>query len=241
MKEFIFTDCVEIKELTGRKADDEMMLMELIENAPIDSIYYHMHSFFLRHFYIVGPYPNDFANWVVMQVRDRVLAEKLSAITPAKNKNLEDIRDELVEVIDAHLTTIKTNPSVIYGQPFYLMNSKIIEIPTRIEAKNLKEFRSALAVVDASAVYNHVFEARLRVRRGRSDFAIWFEEVLGLKNLADAVEHIDSYMYSLEGLRAEILSLCDKELKGPSKIGIFDEPRHFTLIGNDENDGGKNG
>ena len=213
MKEFIFKDCVEIKELTGKKADDEVMLMELIEDAPIDSIYYHMHSCFVRHFYIMGPYPNDFANWAVMQVRDRVLAEKLSAITPSKNKNLEDIRNELVEVIDTHLASIKINPSVIYGQSFHLMNSKIIEIPTKIEAKNLKEFRNALAVVDASAIYNHVFEARLRVRRGRSDFAIWIEEVLGLDDLADKIEHIDSYMYGLEGLRAQILLLCDKELK----------------------------
>ncbi|MCK5178341.1 MAG: hypothetical protein KAR32_02340, partial [Candidatus Omnitrophica bacterium] len=100
------------------------------------------------------------------------------------------------------------------GQPFHLMNSKIIEIPTKIEAKNLKEFRNALVIVDASAIYNHVFEARLRVRKGRSDFAIWLEEVLGLKDLADKIEQIDSYMYSLEGLRAEILSLCDQELKG---------------------------
>lgn len=217
MKEFVFNDCVEIKELTGKKADDELTLMELIEEAPIDCIYFHIHSCFLRHFYIVGPYPNDFANWVVMQVRDRVLAEKMSAITPSRDKDMEDVRDELVGVIDEHLASIKTNPSVIYGQPFYLMNSKIIEIPTQIEVKNLKEFRNALAVVDASAIYNHVFEARLRVRRGRSDFAIWIEEVLGLKSLADKIEQIDSYMYSLEGLRAKILSLCDSELKRGGK------------------------
>lgn len=220
MKEFVFTDCIEIKELTGKKADDELTLMELIDEAPIDCIYYHIHSCFLRHFYIVGPYPNDFANWTVMQVRDRVLAEKLSAITPTRNKTMEDIRGELVEAIDTHLASIKTNPSVIYGQPFYLMNSKIIEIPTQVAVKNLTEFRNALAVVDASAVYNHVFEARLRVHRGRSDFAIWFEEVLGLKSLADKVEQIDSYMYSLEGLRAKILSLCDDALRsGGGKNG----------------------
>jgi hypothetical protein len=173
-----------------------------------------MHSCFLRHFYIIGPYPNDFASWLVMQVRDRVLAEKLSGITPSPGKDMEDVRNELMAAIDAHLTSIKTNPAVIYGQPFYLMNSKIIEIPTNIEVKTLKEFREALAVVDASAVYNHVFEARLRVRKGRSDFAIWVEEVLGLKALADRIERIDSYMYSLEGLRAKILSLCDQELGG---------------------------
>ena len=212
MKEFKFTDCVEIRELTGKKAEDEARLMELIEDAPADSIYYHMHSYFLRHFYISGPYSNDFANWAAIQVRDKVLGEKLSSITPSPKSSIEDIRSELIEVIDGHLSSIKTVPAVTYGQPFHLMKSCIIEVPTNLKTKNLREFRDALAVVDASAIYNHIFEARLRVQKGRSDFAIWFEEVLGLNDLADRVEQIDSYMYSLEGLREKILFLCDEEL-----------------------------
>jgi len=212
MPDFSFTDCVEIKELTGQKADDEARLMELIEEAPDDAIYYHTHSYFLRHFYIVGPYHNDFANWAAIQVRDKVLGEKLSSITPSSHSTLDDIRNALIEVIDDHLSAIKRVPAVIYGQPFHLMKSHIIEIPAKLSVINLREFRDALAVVDASAIYNHIFEARLRVKRGKSDFAIWFEDVLGLKELADRVEKIDAYMYSLEGLRGKILSLCDQFL-----------------------------
>jgi len=39
-------DCIEIKELLGKKADDEQELLELIEEVPLDSIYYHTHSYF---------------------------------------------------------------------------------------------------------------------------------------------------------------------------------------------------
>lgn len=46
MYEFSFMGCIEIKELLGKKADDERELLELIEEAPRDSIYYHTHSFF---------------------------------------------------------------------------------------------------------------------------------------------------------------------------------------------------
>ncbi|MDD3375335.1 MAG: DUF5752 family protein [Candidatus Omnitrophica bacterium] len=213
MKEFQFTDCIEIKELTGKKANDEAELLELIEEASPDSIYFHTHSYFLRHFYIMGPYPSDFANWIVMQVRDRVLGEKLSALTPSGKQKIEDVRSDLIEVIDDHLSSIKTIPAVSFGQPFYLMKSKIIEIPTRLKAQNLKEFRDSLACVDASAIYNHVFEARLRGQKGRSDFSIWLEEVLGLSQLAQSIERIDAYMYGLEGLRKKILCLCDQELQ----------------------------
>lgn len=212
MKEFQFTGCFEIRELLGKRAEDEAKLLELIEEVPDDSIYYHTHSYFLRHFYIAGVYPNDFANWAAIQVRDRVLGEKLAAITPSGDKTIEDIRAELIDTIDNHLSSLKTNPSVIYGQPFYFMQSKIIEIPTGIIVKTLSEFTSALRTVDASAIYNHIFEARLRDKKGRSDFSHWFDEVLGLKELAQAIERIDSYMYSLEGLRNQLLSLCKQEL-----------------------------
>jgi len=190
-----------------------MKLLEMIEDAPLDSIYYHTHSYFLRHYYIAGPYPNDFANCVAIQVRDRILGEKLVAVTPWGDKSLEDIRSELMEIIDNHLSETKNIPFVVYGQPFYFMKSRIIEISTGVTVSSLGQFRDALRLIDASAIYNHIFEARLRVRRRKSDFSIWLEEVLGKNELAEKIEKIDAYMYSLEGLRQKILQLCEQELR----------------------------
>jgi len=212
MSEFYFMDCVEIKELLGKRADDERELMDLLEEVPVDSIYFHTHSYFLRHFYIAGPYTNDFANWVAIQVRDKVLGEKLAEITPSGTNTLEDVRVGLIEVIDDHLSSLKSIPAVVYGQPFHFMLSRIIEIPIGISVKNLDEFYRGLKSVDASAIYNHIYEARLRDKRGRSDFSIWLDEGLGLKDLAERIEKVDSYMYSLEGLRNKLLALCKAEL-----------------------------
>ncbi|MBN2482789.1 MAG: hypothetical protein JXD21_01145 [Candidatus Omnitrophica bacterium] len=214
MNEFHFMGCIEIKELLGKRADDEQELLELIEEVPVDSIYYHTHSYFLRHYYISGEYPNDFANWAAIQVRDRVLGERLADVTASGGKTIEDIRSEFIEIIDSHLSQLKTVPAVVYGQPFYFMQSHIIEVPTGVSVANLAEFVEALKTTDASAIYNHVFEARLRDRLGRSDFALWIEQVLGRKELADKFEMIDSYMYSLEALRIKLLDLCQGELHG---------------------------
>ncbi|MFC1551589.1 DUF5752 family protein [Candidatus Latescibacterota bacterium] len=211
MQEFNFMGCIELKELLGLKANDVQKLLELIEEVPADSIYYHTHSYFLRHFYITGPYLNDFANWAVIQVRDRVLGEKLSCITPSPTKSLEDIRFELIEIIDEHLTDQKNVPAVVYGQPFYFMKSQIIKVPTGLSAHNINEFIEALKEVDASAIYNHVFEARQRQRKGRSDFSQWIEEEMGLLALAEKFENVDNYMFSLEGLRIKLLKLCSGE------------------------------
>ena len=211
MDKFEFRGCIEVKELLGKKADDELELLELIEEVPIDSIYYHMHSYFLRHRYIAEPYPNDFANWAAMQVRDMVLGEKLASVTSERFKSLEEIRLELVDIIDKHLSTINIIPFVVYGQPFYFMKSRIIEVPTDVSVTTFQEFKEALMTIDASAIYNHIFEARLRIRKGRSDFSEWLEEALGKKELAGKFEMIDSYMYSLEGLRTKLLELCEEE------------------------------
>jgi hypothetical protein len=212
MNGFHFMGCIEIKELLGRKADDEQELLDLIEEVPLDSIYYHTHSYFLRHYYIAGAYSNDFANWAAIQVRDRVLGEKLAVVAPSGEKSLEDIRSELIDIIDIHLSSINIVPRVVYGDPFYFMQSKIIEVPTGAIVTNLEEFYEKLEIVDASAIYNHVFEARLRDRQGKSDFALWFKEALNMKELADKCEMIDSYMYTLEGLRWQLLDLCKQEL-----------------------------
>jgi len=211
MDAFEFKGCIEIRELLGKKADDELKLLELIEEVPTDSIYYHMHSYFLRHRYVTGPYPNDFANWAALQVRDSILGEQLASVTSGRFKTLEDIRLELIDIIDKHLSTLHTIPYIGYGQPFYFMKSKIIEIPTCVRVTTFDEFKEALRTVDVSAIYNHVFEARLRIRKGKSDFSLWLEEALGRQELASKIELLDSYMYSLEGLRNKLVELCDKE------------------------------
>ena len=93
------------------------------------------------------------------------------------------------------------------------MQSRIIEVPTGVKVKDLREFYEALKFIDASTIYNHVFEARQRDRQDRTDFSAWIEEVLNLKNLAQRIENIDSYMYTLEGLRNILLTLCRQELE----------------------------
>jgi len=214
---FDFKGCIEIRELLGKKANDEQKLLEYLEEVPVDSIYYHTHSYFLRHFFIAGPYPNDFANWAAIQVRDRVLGEKLGVVTPSSNKTLEDIRLDLIDIVDGHLSETKYIPFAMYGQPFHFMTSKIIEIPTGLSANTLDEFADILEKVDASAIYNHIFEARMRGNKGRTDFSIWFEDILGKHELAEKLEMLDSYMFSLENLRLKILDLCKAELAHEEK------------------------
>jgi len=210
---FFFTGCWELREMVGRSARDEQQLLEAIEEIPLDSLSYHTHSFFLRHAYIAGPYPNDFATWAAIQVRDRVLGEKLGILDPYDFENLEALRAEIVNIVDEHLSQLQIIPRVIYGEPFYFMQSRIIEVPTGLEARTLTEFRKILTTVDISAVYYHNFEAMLRLGRRMGDFALWIEEQLHLPELAQKISRLDFYMTSLESIRHRIIKLCDEVLK----------------------------
>jgi len=198
--------------MVGRSARDEQQLLEAIEEIPLDSLSYHTHSFFLRHTYIAGPYPNDFATWAAIEVRDRVLGEKLGILDPYDFENPEALRSEIVNIIDEHLSQLQIIPRVIYGEPFHFMQSRIIEVPTGLEARTLTEFRDILATVDASVVYYHNFEAILRLGRRKGDFALWMEEQLNLPELAQKISKLDFYMTSLESIRQGIIKLCDEVL-----------------------------
>jgi hypothetical protein len=142
-------------------------------------------------------------------VRDRVLGERLAVLDPFEAGDLEQLREELISIIDDHLSRLPLVPRVVYGEPFSFVESHIIEVPTDQEVRTLAEFRSSLAEVDLSAVYYHMVEARVRLGRRSGDFAQWFRDGLGRPDLADQVERIDLYFLSLERVRARILGLLD--------------------------------
>ncbi len=213
---FRFTACFELHEFLGARAENERQLAELIETVPLDSIYFHTHGFLLRHRFAAGLYPNDFATWVAVHVRDQVLGERLAMVDPSEFPNLQALREELVAVIDDHLRQLPVVPHVILAEPFDFVRSHIVEIPTGVEARTLAELRQALLEVDVSAIFFHLVEARLRLGRGQNDFAAWFEHALGMPELAARAQQVSPYGASLERTRARLIQLCDEALADPA-------------------------
>jgi len=223
VRAFRFNACSEIREILGKQAEDERALAELLEEVPLDSVYFHTHSYFLRHRFIERTYPNDFAEWVGEQVRDHVLAERLSVVDPFDFKSLEALREELISILDDHLSGLVSVPRAGFGTPFYFNRSRILEVPTGVEAHTLREFRDAISEVDASSIYFHIFEAHLRLQREENDFSAWIRSDLNLPDLADRIKALNPYLGSLERLRSNLLTMCDEELarSGASDTGRY--------------------
>jgi hypothetical protein len=210
---FVFFGCVELRQALDKTALDERELMDRIEEVPAGSIFYHTHGYFLRHRPVTMAYGNDFARWVALEVRDQALAERLALVDPFEFASLEDLREELITIIHDHVARLSSVPRVEFGEAFYFQESHIVEIPLGVTARTLAEFRAGLSGAEASAIYFHMVEARARLGRRSGDFAEWIRISLGMPDLADRIGRIDTYMTSLERVRARILSLVDEVLE----------------------------
>jgi hypothetical protein len=210
---FVFVGCVAVNEDLDRQALDERELMLRLEEAPRDSVFYHMHGHFLRQ-RITTPYANDFATWAALQVRDHVLAERLAIVNPFEFSTLDALREELASVVDDHLSRLSSIPRVEAGEPFYFMQSHIVQVPLGIEAATLAAFRDCLADVDGSAIYFHMVEARGRLGHPTGDFAEWIRLSLGMEQLAGQIARVDTYLSGVERVRARLLGLVDQALEG---------------------------
>jgi trehalose synthase-fused probable maltokinase len=209
---FRFVGCIELQEFVGARAEDERQLAELIDQVPVDSIYFHTHAFFLRHKFVAGIYPNDFASWVAVHVRDQVLGERLAMVDPVEFVDLEALRQEFVTVIDEHLRRLQVVPRAVSAEPFDFVMARLVPIPLAVEAKTLAELRQTLLEVDVSAIYFHLVEARRRLGQRDNDFARWLERGLGMRELSDRVRALNPYTASLERTRARLIQLCDAAL-----------------------------
>lgn len=216
---FRFLGCIELQEILGHRARDERELMELLEQVPLGSVYYHTHSVFLRQPRITEARPNDFATWVAVQVRDQVLAERLSVVDPFELPDLERLREELVSTIEDHIATLHPVPRVVFGESFFFVQSHVVEVPLGLEARTLEEFYRHVMDVDASAVYFHTLEARVRRGRRRGDFAEWLDAELGLTRLAEDVARINPYLGGLDRIRTELVRLVGAALAEAGAAG----------------------
>ena len=215
---FCFIGSSELREILGEEAEDEKRLVELLEEVPLGSIYYHTHTYFLRNSNVEQLYPNDFAQWVAMEVRDHVLGERLAVIDPFELQGLEALREELISVIDDHLSRTSIVPRVIFGKPFHFNESRILEVPTGLEVWTLQEFCTALSDVDVSAIYYHIFEARHRLGKPESDFSAWIGESLKMPELAGRLRAVNPYWGSLERHRSALLTVCDEFLEKDNSV-----------------------
>ncbi len=211
---FRFYECTALVKMTGRRACDTIELLEILEQVSPESIFHHMHQYFLKPHVRPPQYPNDLAEWVADALEEKSLAERLANLNPFEFSRIEDVRRELIRTVTEFL---KENPSprpVLPGKEFFFNEGVTMVIPTGLKASNLKEFLKVLRLVDSSSIYFHFYEARLRIGKAKDDFSRYFDECLEeCSGLAQRISSLDPYMYSTEVLRDKIAEMVEAQLE----------------------------
>jgi small-conductance mechanosensitive channel len=212
-KPFRFYTHLHLKELTGLKASNLTELVKLLKEVPDSVIFYHTHSFLEEHHYLIPEPANDFALWVSEELGDEVLGEKLASIDTFDFPTIGALRARIEGVIRDYLSKKPDERTAHEGQEFHFVKSISFILPTPYVAHDLREFVEVLRQISLNSLSYHIFEAKLRLRKGVNDFSIWIEDCLEDKDLADKLAYLDPYNYTLEGLRSTIIQVIEKRIK----------------------------
>lgn len=213
---FEFKQCVSIPKSIGKKAKNLHELRDIIAIISDECIFHHTYQYFLKGHIL--EYTNNFANWAGESLEERALSEHLSNIDPYEFKNINDLRNELLNVIDDYLKKFPEPREAMSGDEFYFNETVTLIFPVGIRAKNLAEFLTAIKYIDEGSIYYHFYEARIRLGGGIDDFSRWIEDYFGKKLLAERIRAIDPFMHNLEGIREHIAEAVEEEVRKDMEV-----------------------
>ena len=208
MSTFQFVTKSDLALLLGRKAKNAAELHAGLLEVPAMSVYFHTHRFLQQHHYLSPEPPNDFAYWVTNVLNDNILGERLGSIDIMQFVNIEEIRQRVLTILEEYLRTAERKIDCPRGEEFYFMSCQTFTFPTTHAASSLREFRDILEKVSINALYYHMFDARMRPELGNNDFSIWIRD-RGYPDLAEAIQALDPYSHTLEGLRQAVIKLVE--------------------------------
>lgn len=199
---FEIKDCALIAVATGHRAINLKELRDNLNSISPDSIYYHFWGGLLQPRFEEREYNNDFAAWVWHGMHDGTLAERLAVIDPTDFADLEDLRQELLEIIEERLDERDYLSWLRASSRFEFIRSQIVIFDTRKRADKPQQLAELLPNLSTGSIFYHFIDARRRLDNHGDDFSFWLsgfgEECSELcRLLAD----IDPYFGSLHQLR----------------------------------------
>lgn len=212
---FYFNSASHLHRIGREKATTLQELLEAIRTCAESSIFQHTFQTLEEHHFIREGFSNDFSHWAFASCNEVELAERLAAIDVREFTSIATLRERLIHIIDSYLQKNPRAATRVAMEPFYLMASDLVVVPTPYVARNLEEFADGLRKVSIHAIYYHFIDARLRLKLNNNDFSVWLENELDLAQAADRLNRIDIYTSTLEGVRRSILRIIETEISRP--------------------------
>jgi hypothetical protein len=209
---FYFNSASHLLRIGREKATTLMELLEAIRTCPESSIFQHTFQTLAEHHFISSGFSNDFSHWAFASCNEVELAERLASIDVREFTSIAALRERLIHVIESYLQKNPRAATRAAMEPFYLMASDLVVVPTPYVGRNLEEFADGLRKVSIHAIYYHFIDARLRLKLNSNDFSVWLDKELDMPQAADKVNRIDIYTSTLEDVRRGILKIVEAEM-----------------------------
>lgn len=208
---FAVKDCALIAIATGRKALTLSELRDTLQSIGGDSIYHHFWGGLLMPRFEEREFNNDFAGWAQHSLHDPVLAERLAVIDPAEHKELEPLRQELLDIIETRMDENETISWRLAGRQFEFLRSQIVVFDTGTRLGSPRELAEQLPRMSTSSVFYHFIDARRRLEDNGDDFRVWLAGCGdGHDALCAQLAAVDPFFSSLSQIRQELAALCQR-------------------------------
>lgn len=215
---FAIKDCALAAIAIGRRAQNLRELRDNLQTIHQGSIYYHFWGGLLRPRFDDPEYNNDFAGWAHHGLHDTRLAERLGVIDPTDFESIEDLRRELIDVIEERLEESELVPWSKSDQQFHFIRSQIFVFDTYKRIESPEELALQVPHMSISSIFYHFIDARRRTKNSVDDFEAWLSG-FGDKycDLYYKIATIDPYFISLSELRQQLTDLFHDHFKVKGK------------------------
>ena len=209
---FYFNSAAHLLRISRDKATNLQELLDDLRTCSDACIFQHTFQTLEEHHFIREGFSNDFSHWAFSACNEIELAERLAALDVREFTSIADLRQQLVRLLEDYLRKSPRAATRAASEPFYLMASEMVVVPTPYVARNLEEFADGLRKVSIHGIYYHFIDARLRLKLNNNDFSVWLEQELDMGQAADRLNRIDIYTSTLEGVRRSILKVIETEI-----------------------------
>jgi hypothetical protein len=201
---FAIKDCALAAISTKKRAQNLRELGDIIRTIHPGSIYYHFWGCLLRPRFDDPEYHNDFAIWAHNGLYDEKLAERLGIIDPTNFSSMEDLRQELVEVIEERLDESELVPWSKADHQFHFLRSQVVVFDTNRRIEQPEELLKIIPSMSISSIFYHFVDARRRSPDNADDLQAWLAAFDNYVGLREGIAEADTYFSSLNELREEL-------------------------------------
>jgi len=208
---FAIKDCALLTIATGKKATTLKELQNHLSTIDPDSIYLHVWGSQLESQFEVREYNNHFASWARRGLHDDTLAERLAMVAPNEYADLEELRQEFLEVIAERLEEKEYLHWVLATEPFEFIRSTIVVFDTAKRVEQPEELIDLIPHLSTSSIFYHFIDARRRLPINQDDFRYWL--TCWGDRYAELNHHlaaIDPYFNGLTTIRQQLANAFER-------------------------------